>query len=619
MMERLREGANSIAIKIILGLIILSFVFAGIGSYLVGGGNNAAAKVGGAEISLAEFEQAYQNERSRMQSQLGEYFSNLLADPNYVETFRKSVLDRMINDLLLEQHAESLGFRVSDAQVRKLILEMPQFQSDGKFDQEIYQSALRRAGFNAESFAEYLRRDLVKNQLINGVQGSDFSLQGEVLAHSKLVSQKRDIRKLTLSTQELAKTIELTDQDIEQYYQQNPARFTRPEQVKVAYLQLSAEALKDTIEISDEQAKAYYQEHLDKYSTAEQRSVSHILIEGDDEDKAQAILDELNAGADFAKLAEEKSDDFGSASQGGSLGWIERNVMDPTFEEAAFGLAKVGDISGLVKSDFGYHIIKLDEVKQPESQPYEQVVAEIKQELANQQAVDKFYELQSELERTAFEFPDSLTDAAQATGQKVETTDFVSQADAPQLLQTPAIMQAILSPEVKDEGLNSEVLEVAPEHVVVVRVTDHREEQVLPLEEVRDQAVSQLTQLKAEQKGLTLAKELVAGLQEGNQQLLKDNDLSFGDVETIDRSSALADTVFSLTKPANDKPVYAEAKELNGDIVVIELVKVSEEADGEVNKQVAQQLDQLNAQQDISGLLSILRSNSDIEYYAVSQ
>ncbi|NCO46167.1 MAG: peptidylprolyl isomerase, partial [Vibrio sp.] len=311
MMDRLREGVNSIAVKIILGMIILSFVFAGVGSYLVSGGSNAAAKVGNSEIGRGEFEQAYQNERNRMQSQLGDYFANLLADPQYVESFRKSVLDRMVNDLLLEQHAQSLGLRVSDDQVRKMILDMPQFQTGGKFDQEIYQAALRRAGFSAESFAEYLRRDLIRNQLLSAIQGSEFTLQGEVNQQSELISQTRDIRALTLSLSDFAKNVELSDEEITQYYQQNAERYTRTEQVKVAYIELSAQQLKDQIVVSDEQAEQYYQEHLDKYSTQAQRKVSHILVQGDDKTKAQAILDELNAGADFATLAKEKSEDVG--------------------------------------------------------------------------------------------------------------------------------------------------------------------------------------------------------------------------------------------------------------------------------------------------------------------
>ena len=619
MMDRLREGVNSIAVKIILGLIILSFVFAGVGSYIVGGSNNSAAKVGNVEIGRGEFEQAYQNERNRMQAQLGDYFSTLLADPNYVESFRKSVLDRMINDLLLEQHAESLGLRVSDSQVRSMIVDMPQFQVDGKFDQEIYQASLRRAGFSPDSFAEYLRRDLVRNQLLTAIQASDFSLEGEVEAQSKLLTQTREIKKVTLSLSDFASKAELSEQEINDYYTQNPERYTRPEQVKVAYVELSAQQLKDAIDVSDEQAKQYLVEHLDKYSSEEQRRVSHILIEGDDEAKAQAILDELNAGADFATLAEAKSDDFGSASEGGSLGWIERDVMDPAFEEAAFALKKAGDVTGLVKSDFGYHIIKLDELKDSVAKPYEEVASEIKQELKDQQAIDQFYELQSQLETVAFEYPDSLDDAADAIKAEIHTTDFISQTDAPELLKAPAVMQAILSPEVKEDGLNSEVIEVAPEHVIVVRVEDARDETVLPLDEVREQVTTALAKVKGEQSAIELADNLVAELKKGNKDLMTENGLAFSDSENIDRSSPLADVVFSMKKPSSGQVEFAQAKDFNGDIVVVELTNVKSDVNAQYNEQIGTQLTQMNAQQDLSGLINILRKTIDIEYYVVTQ
>lgn len=619
MMDRLREGVNSIAVKIILGLIILSFVFAGVGSYIVGGAGNTAAKVGNVEIGRGEFEQAYQNERNRMQSQLGDYFSNLLADPSYVESFRKSVLDRMINDLLIEQHAESLGLRVSDAQVRTMIVEMPQFQADGKFDQEIYQASLRRAGFSPESFAEYLRRDLVRNQLLTAIQASDFSLPAEVEAQAKLLTQTRDVETLKLPLADFAAKVELSEDDIQNFYQQNAERYTRPEQAKVAYVELSAQKLKEAITVSDEEAKQYYDEHLDKYSSEEQRRVSHILVEGDDQAKAQAILDELNAGANFATLAEEKSDDFGSSSEGGSLGWIERDVMDPAFEEAAFGLKNVGDVTGLVKSDFGYHIIKLDELNDSVAKPYTEVATEIKQELKDQQAVDQFYELQSELEKVAFEYPDSLDDAAKAINATIHTTDFISQVDAPELLKTPAVLQAIISPEVKEDGLNSEVIEVSPEHVIVVRVEDTRDETVLPLDEVREQVIATLSKVKGEQNAIELADELIAQLKEGKQDLLEENGLQFGAVETLDRSSPMADVVFAMPKPVDGKVEFAQAKELNGDIAVVKLANVADDFDAQYNEQIGSQLTQMNAQYDLTGLISILRKTTDIEYFVVGQ
>lgn len=618
MMDRLREGVNSIAVKIILGLIILSFVFAGVGSYIIGGTNNAAAKVGNTDIPRGEFEMAYQNERNRMQAQLGDYFSQMLADPAYVESFRKSVLDRMINDVLLDQQAEALGLRISDEQVRSMILEMPQFQSNGQFDQEIYQASLRRAGFSPDTFAEYMRRELVREQLLNALQTSEFTLPGEVQVQGELFTQTRDIRTVAIDFEEFAKNVELTDEEIQDYYKANQDNFTRPEQAKVAYIELSAEALKTQIEVSDEEVQKYYDEHLDKYSSEEQRRVAHILVEGDDEAKAQAILDELNNGAEFATLAEEKSDDFGSAEIGGDLGWIERDVMDPAFEEAAFALENVGDVSELVKSDFGYHIIKLEELKDSVAKPFADVAAEIKQELVDQKAVDKFYELQNELERVAFEYPDSLDDASKAVDQEVKSTGFVSQADAPEVLRNPAVMQAILSPEVKEDGLNSEAIEVAPEHIVVVRVEEARPETVLPLDEVKDQVVTELSRVKGEQGALELGTKVVAALKEGKTEVLAENNLAFGEKETVDRRSPFAQTVFAMAKPVEGKPIYAQSKDLEGNVVVIELDAVNSELDSALEDQVAMQMERSSSQQDLSSVLAVLRANTDIEYFVVS-
>ena len=182
-----------------------------------------------------------------MQAQLGDYFSNLLADQNYVNTFRKSVLDRMIDDKLIERHAESLGLRVSDAQVRQQIFEFPQFQVEGKFDEDVYQATLRRAGFTAHTFSEDLRKNILREQLRNAIEGTDFSLAGEVESQSKLISQTRDVKKITLSLSDFAEKVKLSDEEINDYYQQHTSQYTRPEQIKVAYIELSAEKLKNDI------------------------------------------------------------------------------------------------------------------------------------------------------------------------------------------------------------------------------------------------------------------------------------------------------------------------------------------------------------------------------------
>lgn len=618
MMDRLREGVNSIAVKIILGLIILSFVFAGVGSYITGGGNNAAAKVNNTEIGRGAFEQEYTSERNRMQSQMGDYFANLLADPAYVQSFRKSILDRMINQVLLEQYAESLGMRISDEQIRSQILRMQEFQNDGKFDQDIYAATLRRAGFSVDSFAEYLRRDMTRQQVLSALQNSEFSLAAEVDAQNALLTQTRDIRTIVFNIEDYAKNVELTDSELQEYYDANSSSYTRPEQAKVAYIELSAQALKDQIEISDEKAEQYYYENIDKYSSAEQRQLSHILVEGDDEAKAQAILDELNAGADFAELAKAKSEDIGSSEEGGSLGWVEKDVMDPEFEAAAFALSKEGETTGLVKSAFGYHIIKLDALKASQAKAFADVAAEIKTEMAEQEAIEQFYALQTKLETVAFEYPDSLDDAAETINASIVTTDFVSQADAPALLLNPTVMQAILSPEVREDGLNSEVIEVAPEHVIVVRVEETRDATVLPFEEVKSQVVAQLSAVKGEQQAMEIATTVVEALKQGDDKVMADNGVSFSELETIDRGNPLAQAVFAMAKPTEEQATYTQTTDLQGNIIVVELDKVMTSDNADFTTQITAQLARSNSQQDIDAVVKTLRVDADIEYYVVS-
>ncbi len=618
MMERLREGVNSLAVKIILGLIILSFVFAGVGSYLVGGGNNSAAKVGNAEISRAQFEQAYQNERNRMQSQMGEYFSNLMGDPQYVQSFRKNILDQMINDVLIEQYAESMGMRISDEQIRQIILGMNEFQKDGKFDQDIYQATLRRAGFTADAFAGYLRHDLLRNQVMNALQGSEFTLAGETDEISKLIAQERVIREITLDIKAFADEVTVTDEELNAYYKDHPEQYTRPEQYKVSYLELSAEQLKQAAPVSDDEAQKYYQDHLEKYSTKEQRQVRHILIK-DDEAKIDELSAQLADGADFATLAKENSEDVGSAKAGGDLGWVEKGVMAPEFEEAAFALEKAGDVSAVVKTDFGYHIIQLEAVKVPDVKPYADVAEQIKVELADQHAIDNFYDLQTKLEKVAFESPDSLADSAVAIDGKVIHTDYISQQDAPEVLRTPAVLAAFDTPEVKLDGLNSEVIQVAPEHVVVVRVDDVRHETLLPLEEVKAQVEQQLAQVKGEQQAIELANKVVAELNQSNQDVLAEHKLEFGDTQTIDRSSPLAANVFAMAKPEDGQSVYGQAKDAQGDIVIVAVDKITVKAESGYTQQIGMQLQRQSNQQELMALLSSLRNEIDITYYGLNQ
>ncbi|MBD1575522.1 peptidylprolyl isomerase [Vibrio sp. S11_S32] len=618
MMDRLREGVNGIAIKIILGLIILSFVFAGVSSYLVGGGSSVAAKVGHTEIDRSSFEQAYQNQRNRMQSQGGDQFSAMMGDPQYVAAFRKNVLDQMINDELLQQYAESLNLRISDKQVRDLLLTMPEFQKDGKFSQDIYSATLRRAGFSADSFAEYLRKNLVRSQVANSIQASEFVLPTEVKMETQLLTQQRDIQSFTLNVADFAKQVKVTGDELQAYYKSHQEAYTRPEQAKVAYLELSAEQLKKSITITDADTQKYYQDHLDKYSSKGQRKVAHILIKGD-EAKAKAILAQLKGGADFATLAQKDSADVGSAKSGGDLGWIEKGVMDPEFEKAAFSLKNKGEISDVVKSSFGYHIIMLEDEKPAQAKPYADVVASIKADLIDEKAVDKFYKLQTKLESVAFESPDSLEDSAKAVDGTIHKTDFISEANAPEILKSKDVLKALKSSDVKNEGLNSSVIEIAPEHVVVVRIEDKRSETVLPFEQVKPQLEQAVAASKGEQEALSTAQKMVKSLKAGDDSVLSAQNVSFGKSQTIDRRSPLAVNVYAMPHPAGDKPVYGQSRDQQGNIVVVKLNKVTTNDNAQFAQQISNQLLQMNNQQDLAAIIASLRETTSIEYHGLKE
>ncbi|PKF51027.1 peptidylprolyl isomerase [Enterovibrio nigricans] len=622
MMERLREGVNSLAVKIILSLIIFSFVFAGVGGYLASGTTEPAAKVGDQEISRNQFEQAYQNERQQMQAQAGDFFSTLLSDPTYLAQFRQNVLDRMVNQALLDQQASKLGLRVSDVQVKNEIRSMPAFASNGIFNNEQYLAALRRTGLSPDQFAEYVRQDMVRAQLIGALTNSEFALENELQAIYQLEGQTRMVRTVTLPLSEFADKADITDEQKKAYYEQNPSQFVRPEQFKISYVELTGNSIADLADVTEEEAKAYYEANKATYGTAEQRKVSHIMIQGDDataKAKAEKVLAELNAGADFAALAKTESDDTFSAEQGGQLDWFDKGVMDPAFEDAAFALTNKGDVSGVVQSEFGYHIIKLDDVKPSDAKPFAEVKDEILATLKQQHAADKFYSLSNELAEKAFEMPDNLDEAAAAVNANVEKTDFVSLADLQGALANPTVLQALQQPEVQEDGLNSNIIEIAPEHVMVVRIDDSRPEIVLPYEDVEAQVTALLKRQEGENAAQTLANSLVKELSEGNDAGLNASGYTFGTESEINRGSPereVAELAFTMATPADGKSEYGFTRAVNGDVVLVALDSVNEPEAAEISleSQLADRVSRTLANTELASVVEQLKADTKVTY-----
>ncbi|WBA08009.1 peptidylprolyl isomerase [Salinivibrio kushneri] len=620
MMERIREGTNSLAVKIILSLIIFSFAFAGVGSYLAGGSNPPAATVGDKEISRAELDRAYQNERARMQQQAGEQFNQLLGNPEYVKRFRQNILDRMINDLLLEQAAGELGLRVSDAQVKAAIRAIPQFRQGGQFNNDRYQAALRQTGMSADEFANYMRTDLMRQQLVNGLQSSGFVLPSELESLYRLEAQSREVRTITLPVEKFAEQVTLTDDEMEAYYQDHRDDYIQPRMVKVAYVELTGEGLASDIQISDQDIEAYYQENQSQYGSQERRKVSHILIEGTGEEakaKAEQVRERLNQGEAFAELAKEVSDDTFSAEQGGSLDWIEPDVMDPAFEKAAYGLSEKGDISGLVQSDFGYHIIRLDDIDPADVTPLAEVKNDIRTALQQARAADRFYAQSTKLAEVAFEEANGLEPAAAAINGDVKYTEYFALDAATGLMARPQIQQALDSYDVRENGLNSELIELSGEHAIVVRLDDVKPEKQLSFAEVKDQVRETLAAEKGQEQAKQTAGDLIAQLEQTGE--LTGSDYTFSAPMTLNRVSqqqAVAELAFSLPQPESEASSYGVTQNREGDVVVVALDKVIEPEVPDISpqSQMAARVQRAMSNMSLSATLQALREEVDVTY-----
>lgn len=543
MLERIREGAQGPWAMIIIGLVVLSFVFAGVGSYLTSGGSDAVATVNGEDISASELERAYQNQRARMESQYGEGVSALFANEGYLQEFRRNVLERLIGEKLISQKAKELGLRVSDDQIKQTILEMPEFQTDGKFDNERYLLVLRQSGYQASGFRDYLRVQMTREQLSRAIGATGFALPSEMKTVYDLQQQTRDARYITVDAAPFAADVTVGDDEVQAYYDANITSFDTDERVNVSYVLLNRDDLKADASVTEQEISDYYDSNKASYSTKEERRVSHILVEfGDDEDAAKAKADALHAkledGADFAELAKQESADTFSAENGGDLDFITADSMDPAFDAAAFSLANVGDISDVVRTDFGFHIIKMTDIKPADVTPLADVKDEIKDKLLTDKATDRFYELQNRMAEVAFEVPDTLEDVAGVVNGSIQETGFFSRQTAPVPMDVDAAITAAFSDELVKEGVNSEVIELSPNSVAVMRVNAHEPQRTQSLDEVKDGIVATLRAQKAQQAAEAWSQTLVAKLDEGEDvtAMLEEKGLAWQSAEKVGRN-----------------------------------------------------------------------------------
>ncbi len=623
MLQNIRDNSQGWIAKTIIGVIVALMALTGFDAiFQATTHKNEAAKVNGDEISQNELSQAVDMQRRQLMQQLGKDFDASLLDEKML---RESALKGLIDRKLLLQGAEQAKFSFSEAALDQVILQTPEFQVDGKFSSERFDQVIRQLGYSRMQFRQMLAQEMLIGQLRAGVAGSGFVTDAEVLAFARLEKQTRDFATLNVKADPAA--VKLTDDEVKAYYDEHAKEFMTPDQVIIDYVELKKSSFFDQVAVKEEDLEAAYQKEI--ANLAEQRRAAHILIEVNDkttEAQAKAKIDEVQArlakGEKFEALAKEFSQDPGSANNGGDLGYAGPGVYDPAFEKALYSLSK-DQVSEPIRTDFGYHLIKLLGVEAPEVPTLASLKDKLTRELKAAQVEQRFVEATKQLEDSAFEASDLAQPAADLK-LTVHTSKPFGREGGEGVAANRAVVTAAFSPEVIDEGANSTAIELDPETVIVLRAKEHLKPAQLPLESVRAAIRTQLTKEHASAEAKTRAEKLIADLRDGKAPLDKAIDgQNWKITEAATRGQegvdpAVLQALFRMPKPAaKDKPTFSSVTLPDGSLMVVRLNGVNEAAapTDEEKAQYRRFLASREGQQDFAAYRKQLEAEAKIERF----
>ncbi|WP_374328406.1 SurA N-terminal domain-containing protein [Azonexus sp.] len=599
-----------------LVLIMLPFAFFGLDSYFNGGGVGAdVAKVGDVHISQQEFQQALREQQDRVRSQLGQVDPKMFENPE----FRKAILDDLVNRRLLLIEAGKRRLFVSDDAVRNAIASIDAFHENGKFSNQRYEALLSAQGMSPQGFEAQVRQDMTLQRLAGsiGQSGVLSNTVGErILA---LQTEQREVQEILLGLDAYQGKVQLADDAVRKYYDENSKRFETPDQARAEFVVLTLDGLE--VKVGDDEIKAWYDGHKDRYQQPEERRASHILIATEGKDKAQVrakaeqVLKDVQATpAAFAELAKKNSDDPGSAGQGGDLGFFGRGMMVKPFEDAVFAL-KEGETSGIVESDFGFHIIRLASIRAAREKPLAEVRGEIEKELKASAASRKFAEAAEAFSNAVYEQSDSLQPAADQFKLKVQQSGWLGrQADpANGPLANPKLLAALFSDDAIKNKRNTEAVEIAPNTLAAARIVDYKPAALQPFDSVKAEIASMLRNEEAFKLALADGQARLAELKKGEDKQ------AWGAAKRVSRmdSSRLPPPAVPVVFRMNtDKlPSYAGVEIRGTGYMLYRLNKVEagEKLDDVRRQGLLGQLRSLAAQEDMQMYVSALRSRYKVE------
>jgi peptidyl-prolyl cis-trans isomerase D len=663
-LQAIRERLTGIIAIFIFAILIIPFAFVGVGSYFSSDSVNLVAKVNDEEITTAEFTQSFQNYRRRMQAVLGDSF-----DPVQFEQpmIKRQHLDNLIDRKLIAQASMETGLSVDDESLVNAIREMQIFQVDGEFNQDVYQSRLVALGMTPKQYENEMRADLIMDQYPSTIMTSAIATDWELKELTRLQDQSRAFQALVVKAQadiapsqdaepdnsenstepstESEETVanaeepvaeeSIEESDLLAWYEEHPADYRSPEQVIVEYVELDASQLDSNVEADDEQLQARFEEQKARFITPESRLASHILIavsaDADEasietaRQKARDIANQAQEGADFAELAKTYSEDPGSAASGGDLGWIEPGFMVKAFEDALYDLTLAKPLSDPVQTGFGWHIIKLQDIRPAEGMSFEEARDTLQQEYIAEQQDRQFLELADRLVDVIYEDPTTLTAAAEELGLEIRQLGPFGRSGGEGLAANSAIIDAAFSDLVLTQASVSDPVDLGDNHMIMLKLKEHLPEAVKPFEEVRAEVVAAVKLDRAMQDAAARAKALLTRLQAGEDisALAEETGAELLQAEDARRQGSpypvqLIEGVFRMAPPEAGQNRLEVLPLADGyAVVALSGVKDGELAEDDLIRQqnYRRRIANATANAEAFGFIRMLRSQSEIEIF----
>ncbi len=652
MLQAIRDRITGVMAIIVLGLLAIPFAFFGIGTYFQPDISTSVAMVGDMEIEQREFQASFNSYRNQMRRLLGDSFDEMqYATP----LARREHLESLIDQRLLRQFAVSGGMDIPQQQLAERIQMIEAFQVAGSFNADVYQQALAYQGLTPAQFEASLREDLVTQNLITALTNSGQALPGEIASLAALENQTRSVDYVFVNATPYRETFDVSDAQIETYYADHEQQFMRPDQVSIEYLDLNPHQALADIEPDEDELRDLYASQEARFVTEERRKAAHILLTaaaGDAEANAavEQQIQDLSArianGEAFADLAREYSQDPGSAEQGGELGWIEPGVMVDAFEDALYQL-ELGDVSAPVKTSFGWHLIKLEEIDPSVGKTFEQAREELAEEWLEDKLDREYRDRADEMVNLSFEHPDSLTPIADELGLQIQTSELFNRDSGQGIAANREVRDAAFSDLMLVELNNSDPIELTDQRMVIARIKDHIQATARPLTEVRDEisllvqrelatqrarevaeniasaareqgdltaALQSLTGTAAQADAATLATATASSFQQELSVLSNDN-LSRTDYQL---GQVFLEAVFTMNPATTEQPAILALPRNGQDWAVVQLRSVTnstEPINDQLRDRLQRQLQANLATQELDALVAQLRTTTKIQIF----